>query len=84
MSPSEGAHIAIRPEVRSHRRMGLKMEVAVQINLWALFSAGSIIEAVNTDGWFSAVFWLTAIVLGGITVYGATLLYRSRGMDLNR
>ena len=38
----------------------------------------------NTDGWFSGVFWPPAIVLGGIAVYGAILLYRSRGMDLNR
>jgi hypothetical protein len=64
--------------------MGLKIEVAVQTGLWALFSAGSIIGAVNTGGWFSAVFWLTAVVLGGIAGYGAILLYRSRGKDLTR
>ena len=60
-------------------------EVAVQTGAWALlFSACSIIGALNTDGWFSGVFWLAAIVLGGIAAYGAILLYRSRGMDLNR
>ena len=83
-SPSLGARIAIRLEVGSHSGMGLKREVAVQTGAWALFSAGSIIGALNTNGWFSGVFWLAAIVLGGIAVYGATLLYRSRGMDLNR
>lgn len=83
-SPSLGARIAIRLEVSSPSGMGLKREVAVQTGAWALFSAGSIIGALNTDGWFSGVFWLAAIVLGGIAVYGAILLYRSRGMDLNR
>ena len=64
--------------------MGLKSEVAVQTGAWTLFCAGSIVGALNTDGLFSGVFWLAAVVLGGIAVYGASLLYRSRGMDLNR
>lgn len=83
-SPSGGARIAIRIAVGSHCGMGLKREVAVQTGAWALFSVCSIIGALNTEGWFSGVFWLAAIVLGGIAVYGAVLLYRSRGMDLNR
>src|SRR6187402_2848651 len=59
--------------------MGLKAEVAVQTGAWALFSAGSVVGAVHTDGWFSAIFWLAAVVLAGIAGYGASLLYRSRG-----
>lgn len=62
--------------------MRLKREVAVQTFAWALFSAGSIVGAVNTDGWFSGLFWLAALVCGGLAVYGAVLLYRSRRMDL--
>ena len=81
--PFVGARTAIRLAVDSHCGMGLKREVAVQTGAWALFSACSIIGALNTDGWFSGVFWLAAIVLGGLAIYGALLLYRSRGMDLN-
>ena len=64
--------------------MGLKGEVTVQTGAWALFSAGSIVGALNTDGLFSALFWLAAVVLGGAAGYGAILLYRSRGTDLDR
>ena len=54
--------------------MGLKAEVAVQTGAWALFSAGSVVGAVHTDGWFSAIFWLAAVVLAGIAGFGASLL----------
>lgn len=64
--------------------MGLKGEVAVQTSAWALFSAGSIVGALYTDGWFSGLFWLAAIATAGAGCYGATLLYRARGMDLDR
>ncbi len=64
--------------------VGLKAEVALQTGAWALFSAGSVVGALNTDGWFSAIFWLAAVVLAGIAGYGASLLYRSRGTDVDR
>ncbi len=64
--------------------MGLKTEVAVQTGAWALFSAGSVVGALHTDGWFSAIFWLAAVVLAGIAGYGVSLLYRSRGTDVDR
>ena len=64
--------------------MGLKSEVAVQSGAWAIFCGGSIVGALETDGWASAVFWLVALAVGGVAVYGLSLLYRSRGMDVDR
>jgi len=47
-------------------------------------TCGSVVGALHTDGWFSAIFWLAAVVLAGIAGYGASLLYRSRGTDVDR
>jgi hypothetical protein len=61
----------------------LKSEVAFQTCAWAVLCGGSIVGALETDGWASVVFWLVGLSIGGIVVYGLSLLYRSRGMDVD-